>query len=243
MSDQPRRSRRALSRRSRRARRPRARSRRRGRRASRPAARPGRASSSGRAAGRGSPAGNGASGSSLPSRSSSSVSDDDHRQRPAQLRADREALEVPGDVLAEVADALALGAQPLDEQLGVPAHHRGHLAQRRRGGASGRPANAAARSANSHGRPRQPRPTTTPSQPVSRDHPQRVVGRPDVAVAEHRDVQRLLQRGDRVPVGRAGVVLRRRSGRAGRPRRRRRPARSGRPRGRSGGRRRCPCAS
>ena len=31
-----------------------------------------------------------------------------------------------------------------------------------------RPANAAARSANSHGRPRQPRPTTTPAQPVAR---------------------------------------------------------------------------
>ena len=32
---------------------------------------------------------------------------------------------------------------------------------------SGRPANAASRSPNSHGRPRQPRPITTPSHPVS----------------------------------------------------------------------------
>ena len=41
-----------------------------------------------------------------------------------------------------------------------------------------------------------------------RDHAQRVVGLPDVAVAEHRHVERLLERGDRVPVGRAGVALR-----------------------------------
>ena len=56
--------------------------------------------------------------------------------------------------------------------------------------AVGRPANASARSRNSHGRPRQPRPITTPSTPVSLDHPQRVGGLPDVAVAEHRDRSR-----------------------------------------------------
>ena len=41
--------------------------------------------------------------------------------------------------------------------------------------------------ANSHGRPRQPRPMTTPSHPVAADHGQGVGRLPDVAVAEHRD--------------------------------------------------------
>ena len=79
-----------------------------------------------------------------------------------------------------------------------------------RGGAgrTGRPANASASSPKSHGRPRQPRPTTTPSQPVVPDHRQGVLGLPDVAVAEHGDRRhRRLQRGDRVPVGVAGVEL------------------------------------
>ena len=109
--------------------------------------------------------------------------------------------------------------------------------------ASGRPVNAAARSANSHGRPRQPRPTTTPAQPVSRDHPQRVVGLPDVAVAEHRDVQQLGQLGDRRPVGLPAVEVGSPSARAGPHRPRPRPARAARLRGKSDGRRRCRAAS
>ena len=50
---------------------------------------------------------------------------------------------------------------------GVPTQRLGHLAEAWVVSRAGAPANAAARSANSHGRPRQPRPTTTPSQPVS----------------------------------------------------------------------------
>ncbi len=72
---------------------------------------------------------------------------------------------------------------------------------------SGRPSKAAARSANNHGRPRQPRPMTTPAQPVCAHHPHRVVGLPDVAVAEHRDVEQRGQFGDRLPVGLAAVEV------------------------------------
>ena len=39
------------------------------------------------------------------------------------------------------------------------------------------------------------------------DHPQRVVGLPDVAVAEHRDVQQRDEFGDRLPVGRPAVEV------------------------------------
>ena len=38
-------------------------------------------------------------------------------------------------------------------------------------------------------------------------HAQRVVGFPDVAVAEHGNVEGLLERGDGLPVGLAGVAL------------------------------------
>ena len=94
-----------------------------------------------------------------------------HRAEPlAHDRADREALEVPGHVLAEL-DAAALLAEPLAQQLGVPAHDGGDLAERRQLLATGaRRRTAAARSRNSHGRPRQPRPTMTPSQPVCSHH-------------------------------------------------------------------------
>ena len=60
----------------------------------------------------------------------------------------------------------------------------------------------------------QPRPPQTAAphdDPVAAGlphHPQRVLGRPDVAVAEHRDLRDvLLQPGDGVPVGGAAVVL------------------------------------
>ena len=71
------------------------------------------------------------------------------------------------------------------EQFGVAAQDRRDGAQV--GGVGrGRPANAAASSANSHGRPWQPRPTTTPSQPVAAIIAQRVGRGEDVAVAQHR---------------------------------------------------------
>ena len=79
--------------------------------------------------------------------------------------------------------------------------------RRTSGGSSGsRPSNTSARSRKSHGRPRHPRPTITPSQPVRAHHAQRVLRLPDVAVAEHGDARhRLLQPRDRVP-GRLAVV-------------------------------------
>jgi hypothetical protein len=77
-----------------------------------------------------------------------------------------EALEIPRDVLADVAAAAALVAVELHEVCRVPAHRVGHLP---RVGVirCADPSKAASRSANSHGRPRHPRPTTTPSAPVS----------------------------------------------------------------------------
>src|ERR1700744_5410019 len=97
-------------------------------------------------------------------------------------------MQVPGDVFAHVTHAFVL-AEVVAQQLAVPADDVGDLAQigrRRRRGAGergrevggtaqagpggvavGRPVNAAESSANSHGRPRQPRPITTPSQPVT----------------------------------------------------------------------------
>ena len=77
-----------------------------------------------------------------------------------------------------------------------------HLAQRRQGAGPASPANASARSRNSHGRPRQPAPDDDAGRAGLLDHPDRVGGLPDVAVAEHRDVDVVDQRGDRVPVGR-----------------------------------------
>jgi hypothetical protein len=54
----------------------------------------------------------------------------DERQRVAEGAAGTEALEVPGDVLAELR-AAALLAHVLAQQLGVAAHHLPYLAQRR----------------------------------------------------------------------------------------------------------------
>src|SRR3954447_6002779 len=56
----------------------------------------------------------------------------DHRQRPPDVGADRETLEVPGDVLAEVGTAVAL-ALLLAQQFGVPVHDPGDLTEGRQG--------------------------------------------------------------------------------------------------------------
>ena len=132
----------------------------------------------------------------------------DERQLGPQFAADHVALEVPGNVLADFAQGFALVPERLDHELGVPVHALGDLAQVRPvplvAAFEARPC----RSPNSQGRPRQPRPTTTPSHAGLADHPDRVLGGPDVAVAEHRDVrQRLAQPGDGGPVGLAGVEL------------------------------------
>ena len=73
------------------------------------------------------------------------------------------------------------------QQLGVPAEGRQRPSGQVGVGRYGLAREAAASWPNSQGRPRQPRPTTTPSQPVCAHHRQRVGGGPDVAVAEHRD--------------------------------------------------------
>ena len=103
-----------------------------------------------------------------------------------------------------------------------------------------RPANASDSSANNHGLPRQPRPMTTPSQPVAGHHRQRVVCVEDVAVAEHRNAgDVLLECGDLLPVGAYRSNAGRRCGHAARRPRRLLRRRCGRRRGGCGGRRRC----
>ena len=59
-----------------------------------------------------------------------------------------------------------------------------------------------------HGWPNEPRAIMTPAQPVSCRIRKASCRRPDVAVADHRDVERLRHRGDLVPVGVARVHLR-----------------------------------
>ena len=153
-----------------------------------------------------------ASGSSTASSSSSSSRLSTIPSRRRGSGADREALEVPGDVLAHVAHAL-VRAHVDAEQLGVAPHGRRRPGRGSGAVGIGRPANAASRSPKSHGRPRQPRPTTTPSQPVVATIAQRIVGAEDVAVAEDRELggHGFAEPGDGRPVGRAGVALRRRA--------------------------------
>src|SRR5690606_27882699 len=98
-----------------------------------------------------------------------------------QVAADGKALEVPGDVLADVAAPAGLVLVELHEQLGVPTQHPGDLAQVGHdahvgAGEGGRqvgeePGAAQAAASDDH--------------PVAAgvlDHGHRVVGRPDVAV-------------------------------------------------------------
>ena len=121
----------------------------------------------------------------------------DQPERLTQLAAGREALEVPRDVLAELL-AAALLAHVLDRA----ARHGGassspprpEAGQRRRGPPRrrrrpGRGTATAGRGSRG--------PTTTPAHPVSSTIAQRVGRLPDVAVAEHRDVDVLDERGDR----------------------------------------------
>ena len=123
----------------------------------------------------------------------------------AQLTADGEALEVPGHVFAQVAQAMQLVGQG-HEQLGVAAQHAHHLTKVREGPglAAGEgigqvaeePGPAEAAASDDHA-----------VDPGLADHLQRVGGLPDVAVAQHRDGDVRLQGADRVPVGLAGVRL------------------------------------
>ena len=111
----------------------------------------------------------------------------------ADLGADRIAGQVPAVCLRKSRIARSsppCRARSVDEQAGVvdASRRRTTPSARRRG--TGRPDSTSTRSPNSHGRPRHPRPTTTPSQPVARIISHRVGGLPDVAVAEHRDRRR-----------------------------------------------------
>ena len=126
--------------------------------------------------------------------------------RPPEVTADREPLEVPGHVLAQVGAAAGFAHQS-GQQLGVPADHGHHLAERPAAcGSAGRRTRR-----QDHGTARAGRgsrgPTTTPSAPVSLIIRSASDGLPDVAVAEHRDADVALQGGDRGPVGVAGVGL------------------------------------
>ena len=90
-----------------------------------------------------------------------------HEGQPvARLATDGEALEVPRDVLAELAAPLSSPSHCAIS----PACRRMTSATSPRSGptSSGSPAKARSSARNNQGRPRQPRPTTTPSQPVSR---------------------------------------------------------------------------
>ena len=101
-------------------------------------------------------------------------------QRPAHLGADREALDVPGHVLAEV-DRRRAPRRPSTRPSSSACRRitAATCPKSGRGAVPRPPARRTrpARSPNSHGRPRQPRPTTTPSQPVSRIIRTRVLGR------------------------------------------------------------------
>ena len=118
-----------ISRRSRRARRPRARPRRRGRRASRAAARPWPGEL---VRPRGWPrlaTGNGASASSLPSRSSSSISDDDIAIARRSSEPTGKPLRYHATCLRKSVTASRSAPHQCDQQLGVAAHDRGDLAE------------------------------------------------------------------------------------------------------------------
>ena len=139
-----------------------------------------------------SPTGNGSFGSRSASSRSSVGEAVDQAERAAHLAAGGEALEVPRDVLAELLAAPLL-PHVLAQQLGVPAHHRGHLAERRQG----RDLLAGERRGQVAEDPR-PAQAAAPDDDAGGagllDHPHRVGGLPDVAVAEHRDVDVVDQR-------------------------------------------------
>ena len=111
-------------------------------------------------------------------------------------------------------------------------------------GGAGSPAKAASRSRNSQGRPRQPRPMTTPSQPVADIMASASSGvntspLPSTGIV----VTAALSSPMRLPVRRWARSAAARCGRAAPPRPPPRPPRCGRCPGRSGGRRRCPCGT
>ena len=119
-----------------------------------------------------------------------------------------QALGVPAEVLAELDHGLAGVALEPKRQPGVLQRHRGTAR-----GIGGRrawfagPRAARGRRGTATGSRTRPRPIMIPAQPVWSPHPNDVVGRLHVAVADHRDVQRLDHARDLVPVGLAAEHL------------------------------------
>ena len=132
-------------------------------------------------------------------------------QRQPDLLAHRIALEVPGDVLADFLTALVF-PEGLHQQLRVPAQDVAHLTGRRiRDDGPGpkgvcelaeqpRPAQATA-------------PDHDPGTSGLLDHPHRVIRRPDVAVAQHRQWREILDESrDGLPLRFTRIHLQRRAG-------------------------------
>ena len=123
----------------------------------------------------------------------------------AQFAPDGEALEVPGHVLAQVGEATP-PAHLAGQQLTVTAHDPADLAQRGQG--------QALDAGHRRGEVGE-QPGATETAPPDLDagaagalhHGHRVAGLPDVAVAEHGDVDPIDELGDDVPVGMTGVGL------------------------------------
>src|SRR5699024_5254398 len=133
----------------------------------------------------------------------------DHGQLAAQLSPDRVALEVPGDVLAQVAHSVELVLEVVDEVLTVLVHGPAHLGQSR----------TVAFLAAVQG-VREVAEEPGPSLAAAADddsvaaghghHLQSVLGGEDIAVAQygHSVAEVVLEPGDRVPVGLARVQVR-----------------------------------
>src|SRR5690606_37494276 len=133
----------------------------------------------------------------------------DETERTTQLAADGVALEVPRHVLAHLAQRAVLATEVGGHELRVPGDTLRDLAQAR--------PDPLARTGEGRSevgeQPRSPlaaAPDDDAVAPRLLDHRERVLGGPDVAVAEDGNVgHRLLEPGDRLPAGLARVVVRR----------------------------------
>src|SRR5690554_1177616 len=131
-----------------------------------------------------------------------------HRgQACAKVAAHRIPLEVPGNMLADVAARTLFAVEELDEEFGVTADGRSDRAQ----GRPGHPVLATESSRQVTEEPRSPEASATHYDAIATglfDHADGIRSRPDVAVAENRNSgDGLLELGDRRPVGLAAVEL------------------------------------
>ena len=128
-------------------------------------------------------------------------------ERLARGAADREALQVPRDVLAQIMHRHAFVAVvELGEQPGVTQDHRAHVAERRVD-----PLRAAGERVLDVGEQPGPALASAPHGHAGAaglaHHVEGVVRAPDVAVAEHGNIQRRDELADAAPVGVPAVVL------------------------------------